>query len=421
MSFRSGWFWASNYLLKIGLCYFTVLLPLQPTFLPASLGIMIAGVGWLMMFVFHRHLIAFNSYAAWVVAFFILYYLTGIDFFSKSTQSAEVLSVQIPMLFWGLPFILYYKEFEETFFPLIQKIFIAASILSAIIFLVNFAYIEIQKIPLEYSKRSPFYFLPVHYLGMYYNVALAFLLFGKIYKNNILSLVSAIILISAIILLSARMQWIVLATLTISFALHHIKKLHHIKNLRSGRKVIFFITGSIIILITALFSSEVRRRIEETKDEFKSIKTKNNDKQTNHRVFIWKEAIHLCKSVPLAGFKPGVADSLLMSRLEHVNAEFWDGKKVYYLRDGSYNYHNQFLQAFAERGFGVLFLLGALLTTVFFSVHPATKYIVFVFLFSMLTESILQRQAGVFLVSFFLPYLALFSEKSTTCLKDLNQ
>ncbi|GCD77797.1 hypothetical protein JCM31826_12790 [Thermaurantimonas aggregans] len=367
---------------------------------------MIAGIGWLMMFPFHRHLIAFDKQASWVVAFLVVYYLLGIDFFSKSKRTSEILSVQISMLFWGIPFVLYYKEFEASFFRLLEKIFVASTAISAVIFLVYFLQIELQKIPLEYSKRSPFYFLPVHYLGMYYNTSLAFLFFGKTFKNKVFSFFLATILISSVVLLAARMQWVILSILLIAYTLDSIK------NSLNKKKFFYLIISIIAISFSALFSSEVHRRIQETIDEFRSIKAKKNDKQTNHRVFIWKEAKSVCRNLPITGFKPGIADSLLMAKLEHVDAEFWDGEKVYYLRDGSYNYHNQFLQAIAERGIGIISLIGALAIVMFFSAHPASKYIVLIFVFSMFTESILQRQAGVFLFSFFMPYLALFSKKS---------
>ncbi|MFN4298396.1 MAG: O-antigen ligase family protein [Thermaurantimonas sp.] len=412
MSFSNGWYSTSKYLIQVGLCYFTALLPFQPTFLPASLGIMIAGVGWLMMFPFHRHLITFNKHAAWVVAFLVFYYLLGIDFSLKSKQTSEILSVQIPMLFWGLPFVLYYKELENSLFKLLEKIFVVSSIFSALFFLVNFIQIEIENIPLEYSKRSPYFFLPVHYLGMYYNVALAFLLFGNTFKSRIFAIFSCSILILSIVLLSVRMQWIILTMLLSAYTFFHIKKSV------TKSKFFYLAFGTIAFVVTVLFSSEVHRRIQETIDEFRSIKSKKNDKQTNHRVFIWKEAINTCRNLPITGFKPGIADSLLMAKLEHVNAEFWDGEKVYYLRDGSYNYHNQFLQALAERGIGIILLIGTLTIVMVFSSHPASNYIVLIFVFSMFTESILQRQAGVFLFSFLMPFLAFFSKKSVSKLNS---
>ncbi|MFN3952170.1 MAG: O-antigen ligase family protein [Thermaurantimonas sp.] len=386
----------------VGVVYYTILLPFQPTFLPASIGMMFAGIGWIYMLFFDFKNTVFNKKSFLVVVLMALYFLSGISYIDDPMYR-EVMSVQIPLLFWGLPFVIHYQAFREKILPILLKYFILSSVLSALIFILFFLWTELKDVSIEYSKRSPYYFLPVHYLGMYFNGALVFLLWGSFFKkkNHIYSIF--IILSIAVILLSSRMQWFIYLMLLIAFFTHAFFQ----------KKIPFNPKAVLLFLITLLVFSqipEVKRRILETSDEFRSMNTKVNDKQTNHRKFIWKESLSVIKEMPAFGFKPGVADQLLMSRLSTVEEEFWDGTQVYYLRDGHYNYHNQFLQAIAERGIGVLGLIGMLLFT-FFSTHSImTRMFVFVVFLSMLTESILQRQSGVFFVAFFIPLLAAFSD-----------
>lgn len=385
-------------LLAAGLLYYAVLLPFQPTFLPASAGIIIAGIGWLHMLISDRKRVTINKISLSVYSSLVLYYLSGVSL-SEHSAYLEILRVQIPLLFWGLPFVIYYKDFKEKFFDIFLRFFVVSSALSALIFIGYFLWLELQDISMEYSKRSPYYFLPVHYLGMYFNSAVVFVLWGNLFSNIRFKILMFSVLSIAIIILSSRMQWLIYFILTSTFLICMIlqKKIH--------LKIQF-----ILLLLMPLFIffqiPEVKRRLMETKDEIRSLKTKVNDKQTNHRKFIWRESLAIIREAPVFGFKPGLADQLLMKRLSSVDEKFWDGKQVYYLRDGNYNYHNQFLQGTAERGAGVLALIGALLITFLSSRSLAARLCVIVIFFSMLTESILQRQSGVFFVATFLPFLA---------------
>lgn len=384
-----------------GIVYYFVLLPFQPTFLPPSLGMMVTGIGWIYALLFDFTKVVINKKALLVYILFTLYYLLGFSSIDDP-KYLEVIRVQIPLLFWGLPFVIYYPEFRAEMFPVLIRCFILSSALSALIFISYFIWIELNAVSIEYSKRSPYHFLPVHYLGMYFNGAIVLLLWGNFFQNKQHKFALFIVLSIAVIMLSSRMQWLIYFVLLITFAIYALfqKKI-------SLKPPLLFIFSISLIAFSQI--PEVKRRILETSDEFKSFSTKVNDKQTNHRKFIWRESLPVIKEVPIFGYKPGKADQLLMKRLAGLDEKFWDGEQVYYLRDGYYNYHNQFLQALAERGIGVLFLLGGLFFTFFSSDSLMKRLFVLVVFLSMLTESILQRQAGVFFVASFLPFLVALS------------
>lgn len=382
--------------------YYTVLLPCQPTFLPSSIGMMIAGIGWLYMLLFDFKNVVFNKKSFIVFLFLAMYFLSGISSIDDPRYK-EIMRIQIPFLFWGLPFVFYYPDFKEKILPFLIRCFVLSSTLSALIFIFFFIWIELNDISIEYSKRSPYFFLPVHYLGMYYNGSLVFLIWGNIFENKKYSMTIFIVLSTAIILLASRMQWLIYFVLLIAFTTNAFIQ-----------KKITFKPKIFLLFLISLFLfyqiPEVKRRVLETSDEYKSLSTVKNNKQTNHRKFIWNESLSVIKETPLFGFKPGVADQLLMQRLSLIDEKFWDGTQVYYLRDGNYNFHNQFLQAIAERGIGMLGLIGMLLFTFFSSHLTMTRLFVAVVFLSMLTESILQRQSGVFFVAFFMPFLAAYGK-----------
>lgn len=387
----------SFWLISVGVLYYFALIPIQPIFLPASAGMMIAGIGWLLMLMFHFKNATVNRHSMVVLLLFILYYVFGLTT-SDDPDYREIMRIQIPLLLWSLPFVVYYPEFRQTIVPLIVRVFVVSALVSAIIFIAYYLLIELRNTPVEYSKRSPYYFLPVHYLSMYYNVALALLLWGNVVRKNHLLIATISVLSIAILMLSARMQWLIYFLL---ISLYFITAFYTKK--KTYRPYFLLLLIGLAVLLFQI--PEVKRRMYETYDEFRSIKTKKNEKQTNHRIFIWREAIALLKSAPLSGYKPGIADRLLMERLSELDDEFWDGEKVYMLKDGHYNYHNQFLQGAAERGLGIIGLIGALLFVFFNASYGPAKYTVLVLSLSMLTESVLQRQAGVFLAASFIPLM----------------
>lgn len=392
------------WILVIGCTYYFAVLPFQFTFLPASAGMIVAGIGWLINLVSNHKKLIINKYAALVYLSLALFYLTGLPAV-KIDEYRQIMNAQIPLLFWGLPFVIYNKEFLQYSKKYLLKIFFVSAVFSALIFIVNFFKIELLSPSLEYSKRSPYYFLPVHYLGLYYNMAIVVLLWHVNLNNKIFRITAVSVLIFAIILLASRIQWIILFSVIIIRFLSANK-------ISSGKIAFYFLALSISAVLLYGFVPEVKRRAHETLDELRSLNHVKNGKQTNHRKFIWKEAFALLKDIPFYGYRPGLADKLLMERLSTCEEKFWDGEKVYYLRDGFYNYHNQFLQAIAERGIGAIFLFLALLLPIIYGKNWLSNMAVFVICLSMLTESILQRQAGVFLVATFLPMVVAISHDS---------
>jgi len=162
-----------------------------------------------------------------------------------------------------------------------------------------------------------------------------------------------------------------------------------------------------------MLSPETRRRAVETWDEWKSFNRLETEKQTNARVYLWKHGWAVMQERPLFGHGLGDADDRLQAQLETETALFWDGSGHYRLSDRRFNYHNTFLQTAAQMGWLGLILLVCLFATL---LHPragfAARLLGLVCLISFSTESMLERQAGVFFFGFMFALLAVELERT---------
>jgi O-antigen ligase len=165
------------------------------------------------------------------------------------------------------------------------------------------------------------------------------------------------------------------------------------------------IASSIVLIAAAFLFPSSRTRIIETIDEVRSINTMVNNKQTNHRVYLWRYGAEVIQENFWLGTGTGAADDALNEKLENCEAPFWNGQRTYTLSEKNYNYHNAFIQHFAAHGI-VGFLLFSLMFIgpfIYFRgrLEPLAAAFLVLSLISFLTESMLERQAGVLFFSFF--------------------
>lgn len=162
-----------------------------------------------------------------------------------------------------------------------------------------------------------------------------------------------------------------------------------------------------------MLSPETRRRATETWDEWKSFNRLETEKQTNARVYLWKHGWSVLNERPWLGHGLGDADDRLQEQLKQETALFWDGSGHYRLSDRRLNYHNTFLQTAAQMGWLGLVILVFLFATLLHSrAGFASRLLGLVCLISFSTESMLERQAGVFFFGFMFALLAVEAERT---------
>ncbi|MCH1455301.1 MAG: O-antigen ligase family protein, partial [Schleiferiaceae bacterium] len=142
------------------------------------------------------------------------------------------------------------------------------------------------------------------------------------------------------------------------------------------------------------------RRLTDLKNEWRSMDGMVDGKQTNHRVYLWKYGWNVANKSPIIGVGNGAGDELLHEALQSCDAVFYKKKEPYYLHEFKYDFHNMILQNFAEGGIVGVILLLFLFAVGFLQSQGSWRYAWALFFFTGMTESLLERQAGVFLLAF---------------------
>tara|TARA_B110001469_G_C9629633_1_gene314800 strand:- start:1341 stop:2216 length:876 start_codon:yes stop_codon:yes gene_type:complete len=268
------------------------------------------------------------------------------------------------------------------------------------------------------SNYSSFYYknLPhllvskPHYVAWYYSFALFIALYEIIIRNKykILWSIAASILMLSLIFLSSRAYLLAFSIVAIISGTIWIRKRSVSK--RSILKLLLPL-GFLISLV--LIIPNTRARIVDTYAEINKLVDHDDHRQTNPRVYIWKYAGKLIKEKMLLGYGIGDAKLELNKALEKCDALFWNGSENVLLNKKQLNYHNQFLQTWAEVGILGLLLLLYLMIKPFFlkNKHPLFLIFVGLTLFGFLTESMLERQAGVVMLAFMYPLLYSLGEE----------
>ena len=105
-------------------------------------------------------------------------------------------------------------------------------------------------------------------------------------------------------------------------------------------------------------------RINDTVVELQKLFGSDIKKQTNPRVFLWEHGLGLITKKPFLGYGVGDAKGELTMVLKDCDAKLWDGKRNVPIFEKNFNFHNQYMQTWAEVGvFGFLILL-------FIMIHP---------------------------------------------------
>lgn len=385
--------------------FFAALLPVQFKQLPLTLGLMIFGLTWLITLKYSAKFQLFRGNLLAIIGFaYYLWVAIGFVYSGEPLIAERILMLKVPFGAWAI--LLTTSGFvNRQHRELIIKVFVYALLLASLFAISQSAYSVILGHSDEYftsSQLLKYYPVPPHYFGMYLNFAYGlilawFLRKDYLLKSRWLSIFSMALILGIIILLSVRMQFVVFLVVNILVVL--LARKH-----RKGSINWRFLAIPVLLLVAGMvLLPGPRRRMLDSMNEMVSFKEMVNNKQTNPRKFLWRDGVKVIQENFMFGTGTGAEDVALHEKLKLEEAVFWDGHDTYTLAETSFNYHNTYLQNWAANG---LIGLSLLLLMLFMPVRLRslkTEELVFLVVcaISFVTESMLQRQAGVLFFSFF--------------------
>lgn len=408
--------------------YYAILLPWQVQWLPATLAMMVGGLFWILALDFKAkaRILSSNMLASLMFLSYI-FVVVGAVYSPESKEAGKEVFSKLPILVW--PLILgSIPSFKKAEIGGLLKVFISST---AIAMLVAFLYglYRYQAGGMPYV----FYFndllalvkVPAHYMGMYITFAYALVLqrwaIGRpFYAKKWLNLVLLLFFAFSLVFIWVRMQYLLFFFVNALIAMSYLKN-----KFGYGKASLYFSLYSIAFALLLIAIPGSRKRLTDTYNELRSFNQMIDNKQTNPRKFLWAEGLVLVSDNLWWGLGTGAENTALNERLESVDAIFWDGKTTYQLYEMGFNYHNSYLQVFAANGIWAFLTFLALLFYPFFKLrrHPfrhEARIFLFIIILSFLTESMLQRQAGVLFFSFFYTLLLVMpsAEMSASKLED---
>ena len=381
---------------------------------PLTGGIIIIGLSWIFSFSFKKKLQRVIKNPA-AIAFVLLYLFHLLSIFYTENTSEGWNDLRLKISFLLLPFFMMSVRFiynEQRIF--ILKFFAVLMMLMALTDLTHafLEYIVSGNQETFYYIHLPYLLAPkVHYVAWYYSFAIFISIYHLIssQSNRAFWFLGLLILLFSLILLSSRA--IILAFIVV-FILSFLKWFKTAKVSRLMWAKILSIAA--LFILSLVFMPSINLRLNDTVVELQKMFGYDTPKQTNPRVFIWRYGADLIAKNPIFGFGVGDAKGELSVALESCDAMFWNGERNVPIQNKNYNFHNQFMQTWAEVGiFGFLILL-------FIMIHPfllKTSHPLFLIFIGLtfigcLTESMFERQAGVVLFAFMYPLL--FGLKKTS-------
>lgn len=403
-----SWYETSKRLKFIGLLLFAVIITFQPVFFAPTYIIAFFWFFYLLSFKPDRLIRLKNNFWFWWFFAFYVWYIIGATYSENLPEAWRLIVLKITLFLWPLAFgslsKLSVKHLQLVLYAFVVALFISSFTCLVIGFI---DYLELRDWNRMFGNDlAQWRFLPNHYFGMYTSFAILILAYdllrstagGDRYKAVKVFLLIYFSLF--LVLLSVRIQLIALPIAL--FVLYFASDVEHVQKVKFAK--IGFLAFVLFAFAVAVFPDSRRRAIE-TAHEIRSFEKVVDDKQTNHRVYIWREGIDVIIEDPILGKGTGSEDQNLALKLDKIEAKFWDGSNVYYLSRGGYNYHNQLLQWFASNGvLGLVFIVGMFGISFYHAIRMrqglVASWLALCFI-SFLTESMLERQAGVLFFGFF--------------------
>lgn len=252
--------------------------------------------------------------------------------------------------------------------------------------------------------------LGVHFQSLYVLAALLVLerdLWQGSIRRNWPTILACLWLFTGLFLLSSRIHLLLIPVIIIGrfYEFTQVQK--------TNRTLLYYAAAGIFIsgvLFTILLPGP-RNRMIDLRNELRSMGEKVDGKQTNHRIFIWKEGWDIVQEHPLFGLGNGAGEFELNQRLDQLDVRFFRGADTYTFSEFFYDFHNIWLQSLAEGGLVAAVLLGALFLWGIRSSSGTLRYLWLVLILSGTTESLFDKQAGSLFIAFLVAITALSSSK----------
>jgi len=269
--------------------------------------------------------------------------------------------------------------------------------------LVNFGWVSYNDFAL--GER-----LGIHFQSLYLIIA-ALILERRIWSEpkgvSWASAIAVLWLLMGVIFLSARIHLLAVPVLIMArlFELYRRNPSWRKHILRWGT-IALAALGAIVLTLPGPSG-----RVEDLVNELRSVDRMVEGKQTNHRIFLWKYGIDIIKETPLLGVGNGNGEDVLHEKLLTCHATFYNKKEPYYLHEFRYDFHNVWIQSWAEGGIIAFLLIAGIFLWGLTQSTGSMSYAWIALLMGSMTESFLDKQAGVFLLTFMVALTALSSRK----------
>jgi O-antigen ligase len=446
----------SSKLFLYSLLYIALTIPFQWKYLPFSVGITMLGLVWFFGSNLSQKIKKFvkSPYAILLSGLYIIYLISILYSENKEYAYTDLL-LKLPLLLFPL-FLSTTDSLNNSQYKSVLRTFAISTFFAAITTLLigycNYMQTGLTKY-FFYHDLTIFMHSAYYALYALFAIVIFIYLFNKTQNKNskVAYLSMALGLSIFLFLLSSRMQILIFVTLLTFFI---VVRAFQKKRIFTGILALFLSYACIFLLVTQM--PKTSARLQQTKAHIKNI----NYSKTNSdaRAQIWVAATNVIKKNYWIGTGVGDVKDELVAQYTFLSSTDSDKEKViedkiieiqnnkkwflhikekakednisvedqlfvdaifvlgdtksrykHFINRG-YNYHGQFLQTLSAVGLlGFFFLFFSLLLPAYNLGLKNKNYLLLVFMFmvfvSFITESMLERQAGVILYAFFISFL----------------
>jgi O-antigen ligase len=379
---------------------YAALLPLQWKSLHITWALLAFGLAFLPAIVQRR----FSWRPSKMQVLWFVYYgllLAGITWSDLPSEGHRVAVLQITLLLWPLT-LGYWPPVTPAVRHQVGLVFAAVVTLSVVYQVARYAWLywTHQTGGLwNYTDVALWDMVPSHYQALYVSWATLVVLDAGLQQKKTAYLLWAAFLLMLLAFMAVRIQWLALPLAVMVYAWAAQQGL---KNAPWRWMALGLAAMGIVVFAIP----QTRERVVNTAHEIRSLNGPVDDKQTNPRVFLWREGVKLIGDNPF-GVGVGAENKALTDQMAQIDARFWNGESLYQIHEMGYNFHNAFLQQAGRLGWlGLLVLILVFVGPWLQRTSALGKAFLVLTALSFSTESMLDRQAGVLFFGFF--YALLF-------------
>ena len=382
--------------------------------IPLTGGIIAIGLIWIFSFSYKEKFQALlKQPLAIILMLFYLLHLFSMSYTENSAEGWNDLVLKISL------FLLPLFMMSTSFISAHQRIFIL-KLFALLMMLMACSDLVLSLLEFRESARSQVFFyvglthfLPgqPHYVSWYYSMAL-FISMHQILTGNKWKLlwgVGVVLLLISLALLSSRAYFLAFTVVSVISLVKAVKT--NTISKRSLNKILL----ALGLFIGAIFLlPNTNARINDGIVEVQKLLGSDTHKETNPRIPLWTYGLKIIADQPVFGYGAGDAKQVLNEVLKESDFMRWNGQRNVPISEKNFNFHNQYLQTWAEVGVLGFLLLIFLMIRPFYlkDQHPLFLIFLGLTIIGFITESMLQRQAGVLFLAFMYPLLSGLKNKT---------